>query len=72
MVVCEDNPKYFREENVSNSFSIFIKKKVVGKNQNLVSLDEPYRAMAHLLKGRRITGIIDAGASDGRISRRLL
>jgi FkbM family methyltransferase len=60
------------EKIVSNSFSTFIKKKVVRKNQNLVSLDEPYRAMAHLLRGCQITGIIDGGASDGRISRRLL
>ena len=57
---------------MSNSFSTFIKKKVVGKNQNLVSLDEPYQAIAYLLKGNQITGIIDGGASDGRISRRLL
>lgn len=49
-----------------------IKKRLVGKNRNLASFDEPYDIMAHLLKGHRITGIIDGGASDGRISRRLL
>ncbi|HUV63965.1 MAG TPA: FkbM family methyltransferase, partial [Sedimentisphaerales bacterium] len=52
--------------------SSFIKKKIVGKNRNLVSLDEPYEVMARLLKDYRVTGIIDAGASDGRISKRLL
>ncbi len=57
---------------MSNQFSSFIKKKFLGKNQNLVSLDEPYGVMAYLLKSCQITGIIDAGASDGRISKRLL
>jgi len=49
-----------------------MKKKILGKNQNLVSLDEPYEVIASLLKGYQVTGIIDAGASDGRISKRLL
>jgi len=57
---------------MSNRFSSFIKKKLLGKNKNLVSLDEPYEVMARILKDCRVTGIIDAGASDGRISRRLL
>lgn len=57
---------------MSNRFSSFIKKKLLGKNQNLVSLDEPYEVMARLLKSHQVTGIIDAGASDGRISKRLL
>ena len=37
-----------------------------------MSLDEPYVVMARLLKGCKVTGIIDAGASNGRISKRLL
>jgi len=57
---------------MSNRFSPFIKKILLGKNKNLISLDEPYYAMSRLLKGVRIAGIIDAGASNGRISRRLL
>ncbi len=57
---------------MANWFGSFIKKKLLGKNKNLVSLDEPYKVMAHLLKGCQVTGIIDAGASDGRISKRLL
>ena len=44
----------------------------MGKNKNLVSLEEPYHVIAHLLRDVQVTGIIDAGASDGRISRRLL
>lgn len=57
---------------MTNRFSSFAKKKLLGKNQNLVSLDKPYEVMAHLLKGCQVTGIIDAGASNGRISKRLL
>ena len=57
---------------MGNRFSSFIKRKIVGKNKNLISLDEPYQVMARLLKDHRVTGMIDAGASDGRISRRLL
>ncbi|OEU64757.1 MAG: hypothetical protein BBJ57_03005 [Desulfobacterales bacterium PC51MH44] len=57
---------------MSNRFSSFISKTLLGKNKNLVSLDEPYQVMAHLLKEIEVTGIIDAGASNGRISRRLL
>jgi FkbM family methyltransferase len=57
---------------MANRFSTFIKRKLLGKNQNLISLDEPYQIMACLLKENQVTGIIDAGASDGRISKRLL
>jgi len=57
---------------MTNRFSSFAKKKLLGKNQNLVSINEPYGVMAQLLKGCEVTGIIDAGASDGRISKRLL
>lgn len=57
---------------MSNRFSTYIKKKVVRKNQNLVSLDEPFQVMEKLLKGQPITGILDAGASNASVSRRLL
>ena len=57
---------------MSNRLSSFIKKKLLGKNKSLISLDEPYQVMADLLKGVEVTGIIDAGASNGRISKRLL
>ena len=52
---------------MSNRLSSFIKKKLLGKNKNLVSLDDPYRVMAYFLKGIEVTGIIDAGASNSRI-----
>ena len=57
---------------MANRFSSFMKKKILGKNQNLVSINEPYGIIAQILKDCEITGIIDAGASDGHISRRLL
>jgi FkbM family methyltransferase len=39
---------------------------------NLVSFDEPYRAIALILRRQHVGAIIDAGASSGRISLRLL
>jgi len=35
-------------------------------------LDKNYTAIERLLRGRRITGILDAGASNGRISKRYM
>lgn len=57
---------------MANKFSTRLKKKLLGKNQNLISLDEPYEVMRRLLKGRPVTGMIDAGASRGHISGRML
>jgi len=57
---------------MGSRFSSFTKKKLLGKDNNLVSLDEPYEVMRRLLKECSVTGIIDAGASDGRVSKRLL
>jgi FkbM family methyltransferase len=61
-----------RTKNMAGRFGSFIKKKLIRANRNLVSLDDPFEVMARLLKDRPVTGVIDAGASDGRISRRLL
>jgi FkbM family methyltransferase len=57
---------------MTNLFSSFAKKRLFGKGRNLVSLDDPFEVMTHLLKGHLVSGIMDAGASDGRISKRLL
>lgn len=57
---------------MANKAGTFIKRKLLGKNKNLISLDEPFEVIRRLLKGHSVTGIIDAGASDGRISKRLL
>jgi FkbM family methyltransferase len=57
---------------MSNPFSTRLKKLFLGKDQNLVSLDDPYTAIARLLKEIPVHGILDAGASNGHISQRLL
>ncbi|UCF14930.1 MAG: FkbM family methyltransferase [Phycisphaerales bacterium] len=57
---------------MSNRFSSFVKKKLLGKNKNLVSFEEPFDVMPRLLAKHKVTGVIDAGASNGRISKRLL
>ncbi len=57
---------------MANKFSVFLKKKILKKDQNLVSLDHPFAVMVQLLKGKEIKNVLDAGASNGRISRRLL
>jgi FkbM family methyltransferase len=53
-------------------FSTFLKKKILKKDQNLISLNDPYQIIAQLLAGKKVSGIIDAGASNGHISSRLL
>ena len=57
---------------MSNKFSSFIKRKILKTNNNLVSLNNPYEVIGRVLRGQRVTAIIDAGASNGRISERLL
>jgi FkbM family methyltransferase len=37
-----------------------------------VSLVDPYRVIARLLTGQAVSGIVDAGASTGRVARRFL
>jgi FkbM family methyltransferase len=49
-----------------------IRKVFLGKEQNLVSLDDPYERMGSLLRGHDVTQVVDAGASNGRISKKLL
>lgn len=49
-----------------------IRKTLFSKNGDLASFDDPYLTAANLLKGKSITGIMDVGASNGRISKRLL
>lgn len=49
-----------------------LRKTLFGKRNNLISLDDPFPTLARLVQGRRVRFIVDAGASDGRVSRRLL
>lgn len=57
---------------MGNSFGSRLKKLLLGKDQNLISLDQPYAAMARLLSHIPVYGILDAGASNGHIAQRLL
>jgi len=48
-----------------------LRKTLFGKKGNLIALDEPFDAIGKLMSGRRVGAFLDAGASDGRIARRL-
>lgn len=57
---------------MGNRFSSRLKKLFLGKDQNLVSLEDPYATIARLLVNVPVSGILDAGASNGHIAQRLL
>lgn len=57
---------------MANILKLLVRRTLFSHSGNLASFDEPYRRMAQLLRARKVTGILDAGASTGRISRRLL
>jgi FkbM family methyltransferase len=57
---------------MSNPFSAFLKKRLLRKDQNLISIDDPYEVIKRVLSRHSVTSILDAGASNGRISLRLL
>jgi FkbM family methyltransferase len=49
-----------------------VRRTLLRKEGNLVALDDVYEALSRLLAGQSITGILDAGASDGRVTKKLL
>ncbi len=49
-----------------------LKRLIHGRHGNLTSLGDHYADMQKLLQGRTITGLMDAGASDGRVTRKFL
>jgi len=57
---------------MANPLKFIAKKSLFRGKGNLVSFDEPYGVIARLLRKTKVTGIVDAGASNGRISRRFL
>jgi FkbM family methyltransferase len=57
---------------MANLLKILARKALFSKEGNLTSFEEPYGVIAKLLRNREVSGILDAGASNGRISRRLL
>jgi len=57
---------------MANLLKSLLRHTIFAKSGNLVALDNPYSVIARLLRHHRVTGILDAGASDGRVTRRLL
>jgi len=53
-------------------FDNLLRNTIFAKKNNLLSIDDPYRTLGRLLNNHEITGIIDAGASNGRISKKFL
>ncbi len=51
-------------------FREFLRHTLYRGKGNLYTLDDPYRTISKVLDTQSITGIIDAGASDGRVSER--
>jgi FkbM family methyltransferase len=49
-----------------------IRRTLLSREQNLQALDDVYEVLSRLLADREITGILDAGASDGRVTKKLL
>lgn len=56
---------------MANLLKALLKKTVFRADGGLVSLENPYRLIGMLLASHSVTGILDAGASHGRVSRRL-
>ncbi len=50
----------------------FIARQLFGTRNNLLTLDDPYTTMGRLLGTRGVQGLLDIGASHGRVTRRLL
>ncbi len=57
---------------MANLFKLLLRHTLFAKSGSLVALEDPYTVIANLLRGHQVRGLLDAGASNGRISRRLL
>ncbi|MEW6324604.1 MAG: FkbM family methyltransferase [Nitrospirota bacterium] len=57
---------------MANPLKFVLRHTYFRKERNLVSLENPYVVMRRLLRGHLVTGILDAGASHGPVTRRLL
>lgn len=53
-------------------FKNILLRKLLASGRNLVSLDDHYATMQKLLRDHLVSGLLDAGASDGRVTRKLL
>jgi FkbM family methyltransferase len=57
---------------MANILKLLLRRIFFTKSGNLISFDDPYSVIKKLLLHHDITGIIDSGASNGRVSRRFL
>jgi FkbM family methyltransferase len=57
---------------MTNLLKVLVRHTLFRKGGNLVCFDKHYDAIGRLLSGHQVTGILDAGASNGRISKRFL
>ncbi|MBN1817503.1 MAG: FkbM family methyltransferase [Sedimentisphaerales bacterium] len=57
---------------MGNRLGTYLKKKLLRKEQNLISLESPYEVIHRLLSNRNVRTIVDAGASNGHLSERFL
>lgn len=57
---------------MANILKLLLRRILFTKSGNLTSFDEPYSVIKKLLRHHDITGIVDSGASNGRVSRRFL
>ncbi len=57
---------------MANLLKSFVRYTLFRRSGSLVCFDKNYTAIGRLLCGQRVTGILDAGASNGRISKRFL
>jgi FkbM family methyltransferase len=53
-------------------FKSLLRRTLFAKQDNLLSMDDPYETMARLMRPHHVSHVLDAGASHGRVSRRLL
>lgn len=53
-------------------FHSFLRQTLFRKKDNLLSLDDPYPTMLKLFGDKPVLNILDAGASNGHVTRRLL
>lgn len=57
---------------MAKPLSAFLCRLLLRNEDNLQALDDVYEVLTRLLVGHEVTGILDAGASDGRVTKKLL
>lgn len=57
---------------MAKSAKALLRKLIPGRHGNLTSLSKHYTDIQRLLHGHTISGLMDAGASDGRVTRKFL